>query len=180
MAQEKFLNPMTGDEVPKVDNAVAIGEDLAFQERWWTFEKVIWSIFALILLADVLGLFGRGWLAKAKTGGPGTGMLVDYERVERASTPSIMDIHLQPEAIENGSIKLFVSDTIVKQLGNMRVAPQPQSSVIGNKGITYTFPVSGMPAEVQFALEPSFPGVHEFTLQVQGKPSVNGRVVVLP
>ena len=180
MAKEQFLNPVSGDEVPKIDGAVAIGEDLNFQERWWTFEKIIWSVFVLILLADVLGLFGRGWLAKAKAGGADSGMMVDYERVERASTPSIMDIHLQPDAVAGGAVRLFVSDTVVKQLGNMRVAPQPQSSEIGNKGITYTFPVNGMPAEVQFALEPSFPGVHEFTLQIAGKTPVNGRVVVVP
>ena len=65
MAKEKLLDPLKGDEVPKVDNAVAVGEDLEFQERWWTFERVIWSFFALILLADMLGAFGRGWLAKA-------------------------------------------------------------------------------------------------------------------
>ena len=153
---------------------------LAFQERWWTFEKAIWSVFALILAADVLGAFGRGWLAKGKIAETGSGVVVDYERVERASTPSIMDIHIQPDAVAGGAVRLFVSDTIVKQLGNMRVAPQPQSSEIGNKGITYTFPVNGMPAEVQFALEPSFPGIHRFVLQVPGKSPVNGRVVVVP
>lgn len=180
MAKEKFLDPVSGEEVPKVDNAVAIGEDLQFQERWWSFERVIWSVFALILLADVLGGFGRGWLAKAKLGGAGTGVTVDYERVERASTPSIMDIKFQPDAVTNGAVQLFVSDTVVKQLGAMRVAPQPRDSVIGNGGITYTFLAHGMPAEVQLALEPSFPGVHRFTLQVPGKTAVGGHVVVVP
>ena len=180
MAKEKFLDPLSGNEVPKVDDAVAIGEDLQFQERWWTFEKVIWSFFVLILLADVLGVFGRGWLAKAKCGGPENGLVVDYERVLRASTPSIMDIHIQPDAVQDGAVQVFVSDTIVKQLGAQRVAPQPLRTEIGNKGLTYTFPVNGMPAEIQLALEPSFPGVHEFTLQVPGKAPLHERVVVVP
>lgn len=180
MSHEKFLDPVRGDEVPKIDDAVAIGEDLRFQERWWTFEKIIWSVFLIVLLADVLGVFGRGWLSKAKCGGPEAGIRVDFERVLRASTPSIMDIHVDADAVQNGTVKLYVSDTVVKQLGAQRIAPQPERSEIGNKGLTYTFPVNGTPAEVQIALEPSFPGVHTFVLQVPGKALLNERVVVVP
>ena len=77
---KKLFDPVSGNEVPKVDNAVAVGEDLRFQERWWTFERVVWSIFSLILLADVLGVFGRGWLAKAELNNGNSGMHVKYER----------------------------------------------------------------------------------------------------
>ena len=134
----------------------------------------------MVLLADVLGLFGRGWLAKAQAGDESSGLHVNYERVERAMTPSIMDIHFNPSAVQNGAVELFVSDTLVKELGTQRVAPQPRESVIGDGGITYTFPVKGMPAEVQLMLQPSFPGIHTFTLQVPGKTAVGGRVVVVP
>lgn len=53
--------------------------------------------------------------------------------------------------------------------------------MVGNGGITYTFPVTGKePQDVDFALQPSFPGIHRFTLQVPGRPAVSGRVVVMP
>ena len=181
MASQTFVDPVDGDAVPKVDNAVAIGEDLAFQERWWKFEHLIWSFFALVLLADVLGVFGRGWLARSELRDPATGMHVKYERVERASTPSIMDITFAPETVSDGAVHLFVSESIVKELGTQRVAPQPVSSVIGHGGITYAFAAAGSePVEVQLALEPSFPGVHRFTLQVPGRSAAEGHVVVMP
>ncbi len=180
MEKQSLTNPISGDEVPKVDNAVAVGEDLEFQERWWKLERLIWSLFALILIADVLGFFGRGWFAKARLLEPDSGIAVNYERVERASTPSIMTIRFLPESIVNGSAQLFVSNSIVKQLGAQRIAPQPERSIIGDGGITYSFAASGSDADVQIALEPSFPGYREFSLQVPGKKSVGAHVVVVP
>ena len=178
--QERLTNPLSGDEVPKVDNAVAIGEDLGFQERWWKFERLIWIFFALVLLADVLGLFGRGWLAKAKMQRPGTGLSVDYERIERASTPSIMKVRFLPEDIQNGAVQLYVSESVVKELGAQRVVPQPEHSALADNGILYTFAATGGTMEIQIALESSFPGVHDFSLQVPGRSSASARVLVMP
>lgn len=180
MAEQSLTNPVTGDEVPKVDNAVAVGEDLAFQERWWKFERVIWMLFLLVLIADVLGAFGRGWLAKAKCGGAENAMYVTYERVQRAGTPSIMKVHFAPDAIVNNEVRLFVSGSVVKELGAQRVVPQSQQSIVGNGGITYVFAAQGGDTEVQFALAPSFPGLQPFTLQVPGKQAVSHKVLVMP
>lgn len=33
------------DTVPKVNNEVAVGEDLNFQRAWWKVERGIWIFF---------------------------------------------------------------------------------------------------------------------------------------
>ena len=181
MAEKKLFDPVSGDEVPKVDNAIAVGEDLAFQERWWTFQTVIWSFFALVLLADVLGVFGRGWLAHAQLKDNATGMQVKYERVERAMTPSVLSIQFAPEAVRDGVVQLYVSNSIVKDLGAQRVIPQPERSALSDDGLLYTFPVHGTgPLTVDLELQSSFPGVHTFKLQVPGLQPAGARVVVVP
>ena len=174
-----FLKPVE-DTVPKVDNNIAVGEDLRFQHRWWTFERCIWIFFLLVLLADALGLFGRGWLARAQRSTPDNALSVKYERIERAGTPSIMTIRLGPSAIQNGAAHLFLSNSIIDKLGAQRIAPQPASSVLGDGGVTYTFPVTAPPATITLALEPSFPGTQHFTLGIAGAPSVNGTVFIVP
>jgi hypothetical protein len=173
------------DSVPKTSgsdstNQLAVGEDLDFQRRWWRFESIIWSFFLLLLIADVLGLFGRGWLAKAKRSTPDRALTLDYERIERASTPSIMTLTFGPAAIHSGHIQLFISDSIVKPLGAQRISPQPQASAVGNGGITYTFAATQAPATVQIALEPSFPGSHPFRIQLPNEPSINATIFVVP
>ncbi len=168
------------DSVPKVDSKVAVGENLDFQRKWWKFERAIWLFFLVILIADVLGLFGRGWLSKAHQSDSAQTLSLDYERIARASTPSIMTFHFGPNAIHSGHIQLYVSDTIVKPLGAQRISPQPAVSALGNGGITYTFDATQLPATAQIALEPSFPGLHHFTVQVIGGQPIAASIFVVP
>ena len=62
-------NPLTKpvqDSVAKVNDEVAVGEDLDFQRKWWRFENAAWVFFTLIIILDLCGLFGRGPIAKAE------------------------------------------------------------------------------------------------------------------
>lgn len=178
--QKNLVDPVSGNEVPKVDDAIAVGEDLAFQERWWRFERITWSIFILLLIADCLGAFGQGWLAQRKIEQPQTGMSVQYDSIERTGTPSMMRVQFEPDAVKDGKVELFVNDAMVKGLGTQRVIPQPASSVIVEGGIIYTLPAKSRPGQVDFELEPGAPGMQWFTLQVQGMKAVSARVVVMP
>src|SRR5436309_3501365 len=127
MPNVEFENPVE-DSVPKVEGDVAVGEDLEFQRKWWKFEKIIWPILMVIVLVDPLGGFGRGWLAKAQRSTPDGALTLDYERIARASTPSVMTFKFGQNAIHNGRIILFVSESVVKPLGAQRIAPQPAIS----------------------------------------------------
>ena len=161
------------DSVAKVGNELAVGEDLGFQRKWWRFERGVWIVFALIVLLDVLGAFGRGPLANAKLLSPAHLMNIEYERIERFSTPSILTVHFSPAAIHDGKVQLWVSESVVKTLGNQRIVPQPASSMIGNGGILYTFQSSPLPDSVQFALQPAYPGVSHIELRVPGESLAN-------
>jgi hypothetical protein len=104
-----------------------------------------------------------------------------YERVERAETPSNLRIGFRPDAVVNGKAQLFISESVVKKLGAERIAPQPESSALGNGGITYTFRADPQkPGDVQIAMQPEAPGIEHFTVQVPGKEPVTKTVVVMP
>ena len=169
-----------GDDVPRVDDAVAVGENLDFQRQWWRFEKVIWIFFTLILVADLAGLLGRGPLANAERQTGDGSLRVKYERVLRENTSSIITILPVVTAIHNGTFQLFVSDSLIRELGAQRIIPQPQTSVLGNGGVTYSFPASSPPITVQFELKPSFIGTHSFTVAVPGGEALQAKSLVLP
>jgi hypothetical protein len=181
VAQVAFSKPVE-DSVAKVNEEVAVGEDLAFQKKWWIFERWVWIVFTLILLLDLSGVFGRGPLAKAHRRTHDGAMDVRYERIARTGTPSTMSIAFGGNAIQNGKIRLFVSESVVKELGAQRVIPSPAEAAVGNGGLSYIFPASGPPATVEFVLQPSTFGIYRFTLRVEGSgsDSVNARVVVVP
>ena len=169
-----------GDSVPKINNDLAVGADLAFQQRWWKFEKTVWWIFAAIVLLDVLGCFGRGPVAKARMTTPDGSMNVEFERIERLGTPSLMTIKFGRPAIRDGKIELLVSESLVAELGNQRVVPQPAESKLGEGKILYTFPASAVPATVQFGLQPARAGVADLSLQVPGFAEVQSRIYIMP
>lgn len=163
-----------------VNNELAVGADLDFQRSWWRFEQGVWIFFALVVLADLLGCFGRGPLAHAHTSTADRAIEVSYERIERFSTPSILTVRFGPKAIHDGEVRLWMSDSLVKPLGNQRIIPQPSSSRLDSGGIAYTFPTDPRPGSVRFALEPGSPGVNDLEIRIPEEEPLKLRIFVVP
>ncbi len=186
MAIETATNPIE-DSIGKINDDVAVGEDLVFQRRWWRFERAVWIFFGFLVVLDVLGIFGRGPLSRAHKQTADGAMRLDYEWVERFSTPSILTLRFGPNAVADGVVRLWVSDSIIRELGNQRVIPQPNTSVTGDGGVVYTFPSTARPSSVEFALEPSKLGRTPFSVRLLGKgtvtapeDSLEAKVFVMP
>lgn len=168
------------DTVSRVNDEVAVGEDLEFQRKWWRFETAIWIVLTIIVILDLLGAFGRGYLAKAEANAIDGSVHVKYERIERFKTPSIMRVELGPGAVHDGKVRLWTSESLVTDLGNQRVIPQPQASVVGNGGTLYTFEATQNPMMVEFALEPGNMGVYDLSLGVEGLERLKLKIYVMP
>jgi len=169
------------DTIPKIENELAIGEDLEFQRRWWRFEHVVWICFTIILALDIAGVFGRGPLSKAHAKTSDGAIHMTYERFARFQTPSLISLHLSPAAVRNGHIQLWVSQSIIKPLGNQRIIPQPATSELAQDGVLYTWPSGVRPDSVDFAIEPSTAGVEHFTVRLpELGDQLTERVIVYP
>jgi|SRR3954453_13246189 hypothetical protein len=180
MGRTEFTSPVK-DSVPKVNHEVAVGEDLEFQRKWWAFEKVVWSLFGVILALTLLGLFGRGWLAKTQKQSSDGNLILKFDRIQRTGTPSDVTAIFGPDAIHDGHIRLYLSESVINRLGAQRISPQPQTSTLGNGGITYMFPASGSPASVVISVQPSGPGSFAFRAALPDtNSSVEAKVVVVP
>jgi hypothetical protein len=177
VSEDAFQKPVE-NSVPRINDEVAVGEDLDFQRRWWKFEGVMWWVFAFILLADLAGALGRGPLAHAHLSN--RSMEVKYERIERAGTPSILQVRFASGAPIGDKAKLFVSQSVVDELGAQRIIPAPFESAVGDGGVTYTFPRTGPDASIEFALQPERAGLYHFGIGIAGEPLLKARVAVVP
>lgn len=166
------------DSIAKINDEVAVGEDLDFQERWWKFERIVWTFFTIVLLCTFAGLLGRGPLAVGHL--HDEFMQVQYEHIARSGTPNMMEIKFTPAAIQNGRVHLYVSDSVPKELGSTRVTPSPLETAMGNGGLTYTFAATTTPAAVKFLLQPDGPGIVPLTVGIAGQPALHTKVIVLP
>ncbi len=168
------------DSVSKVNDEIAVGDNLEFQRKWWRFENAAWLVLTLLIVLDLCGFFGRGYMAKAEMQAGNGIMNIGYERIERFGTPSILSVHFGQAAIHDGNVQLWVSENLTKALGNQRVIPQPLRSVVEPGGILYTFAVAKTPATVQFALEPANIGLTDLLLKVPGAAELHPKIFVMP
>ena len=177
MSQQTFESAVK-DSVTKVNDEVAVGEDLGFQERWWRFESAVWIFFAFVLLCALLGLLGRGPLSHGKL--QNADMTVNFERIARTGTPSLIEVNFNPTAIHDGKLSLYVSDTVIKELAAQRVVPAAVQSSVGDGGVTYTFLATQTPASVRFVLQPDGPGVYRLAVGTPGRQPLESGIIVLP
>jgi hypothetical protein len=168
------------DSVPKVNNELAVGSDPEFQRLWVRAERVIWSLLILFLAAAFAGLFGRGPLANAEARAADGSFAVKYERVQRYASPSVITVEFQPEGIQNGQILLWVSDSLVKPLGNQRVVPQPLRSELRDGGILYTFPANPPSESIEFQTQPTGVGRSELEIRIPGHGEIKRLIWVMP
>jgi hypothetical protein len=167
------------DSISKLNGEIAV-EDLGFQRKWWKFERVVWILFAIALLADIAGAFGRGPLAKTERQAPDHSFTLRYERIQRTGTPSILTANFNRAMIHDSKVTFYVQNSLVRELGSQRVIPSPQTVIVGNDGLTYTFPASMGTVSISFALEPTGPGLRHLTLQVAGSAPLKISILVLP
>jgi hypothetical protein len=172
-------NPVQ-DSIARINHEVAVGEDLEFQRSWWKFERAIWVFFVVLIALDLAGAFGRGPLAHAHMRDPSGALDVQFERVERTGTPSMMTVVFRAGAVSNGAAELFVSDSVVSGLGAQRIVPQPASTRVAADGLTYTFPMSAAHGVVRFELQPSSAGHYQFSIGTPGAALLRGNVIVVP
>jgi hypothetical protein len=180
MGKVEFSSPVI-DSVPKVNNEIAVGEDLDFQRRWWAFERLVWAFFGAILLLTLMGAFGRGWLAKDQKRSPDGALTLKYDRIQRTGTPSDFTFQFGPDAVRNGQIRVFMSQSVISKLGAQRISPEPAQSILGDGGVIYTFPVNGHPAGVVISMQPSGPGSFPFRVGLpDAGSSIQSKVIVVP
>jgi hypothetical protein len=179
MAVDTPTKPVT-DTVRKVDDEIAVGSDLQFQRRWWRFERCIWTLFTILIVLALLGGLGRGFLARAHYRMPDGSVDIEYERITRFGAPSVITATFGPEVVHDGRLRFWVSDDLVKRLGNQRIIPQPAESVLSDGGIEYAFSAAGPPCTVQFSLEPTAPGRRHLTFRIPGRQPIQLGIFVLP
>jgi hypothetical protein len=119
-------------------------------------------------------------LAKATAQASDASIQVDYERFERFSTPSVLTVRINPASIRNGQVQLWVSQSLVKPLGNQRVIPQPEKSELSQGGIIYSFPASETSASIEFQMQPSAIGKSDLKMRIPGSAEVDLNIYVMP
>ena len=104
-------------------DGIDTGSNMAFESRFWTFQRISWGVLALFVAVGLAGGFGRGFFSTAKlpfsSGGD-----VEFEKLIRFKTPTsyILNVH----RVSNGStavdeVRVNVSAGLLEKL-NLKIA----------------------------------------------------------
>ncbi len=112
-----------------------IGDDPHFEAKWARFARVIWVLLAIFTVLGGAGVFGKGPLAHATATTPAGALAVKYDRFARYETPSTLRLSVAPTAaVQDGILRIFVSQSIAGTLDAQRTNPRPFATVLSDGG----------------------------------------------
>lgn len=101
-----------------------IDQDLAFEQRQWTVQRVWWTCMAIVVLAALLGLFGSGPLSAATVGDAET-LAVGYQRFVRVQGGSEVVIRVGPDPERGERVELWIAARYLADIETLGINPQP-------------------------------------------------------
>lgn len=130
--QEKKTRSTT--EQPTLVGELQIEHDIAWIHREWRAERAVWLLFAMLLLAALLGVFGEGLLSSTSV--ERGGMRAAYERFVREGSPSEIVLSVP---VESGTASFALKSNSPILIEVSRIDPEPDSQErLSDGAIRYT------------------------------------------
>lgn len=109
-----------------------ITQDLEFQKRSWKAQRVGWAVIALLILGGLLGVFGRGFAARAVAGYPDSPVSFEYERFTPSQSTTSLLLRLGA-----GVDRVSISKAYLERVQIEAITPQPEA--VEARGTHYTY-----------------------------------------
>ena len=120
----------------KDDFATGMLESMPFQRREWVIQRVGWALMALVLLAGMLGLFGRGPLGQRTSAN--AALQVEYEWLARRDSQTTWTLTpLRPPA--DGRYRVALDANWARHFRFHSIQPEPVSAQLEEGRWVYEF-----------------------------------------
>jgi hypothetical protein len=167
----------SGDRVGDLE----VPQDLAFQRRAWTFERIGWVAMALVLLAGIAGVWGEGPLAQAEAVSRDGSYSVEYARFARHQAPEAIRVTLTAGAAGQEA-RLSIDRDYADGMQVEEVYPEPESVEAGPDEVIYVFSLAeeGTAATVVFSVLYDDIGRNGGEITLEGHPPVKLSQFIYP
>lgn len=159
-----------------------LDDDLRFQRREWAFERVSWVGMAVLILAALLGLLGRGPMSEQSVMSPDGTVTVEYERFLNHRASTTLTVRVTGNVTVGGTFRLVVNADYLEGVQVKQIMPTPELVESGEGRTLFVFRAAdpGRPTAVVFHLEPEGPGTLRGRVSVLGGPAAAFDQLVYP
>jgi hypothetical protein len=120
--------------------SIEIAQDLAFQRRSWTVQRIGWAAMVLISVAALFGLCGGGPLSSARLGPAGSPLRADYERFLRLDAPAKLTLYVGAAAIRpDSTAEVWLDRAWLADMEVRSITPEPEQTITSAGRVVYTF-----------------------------------------
>lgn len=150
-------------------SSMDIDEDIRFQERTWTVQRIGWALMVLLALLALLGLFAGGPLSKAvAASGPG-GAVLEYERFLRYGAPSTLRLQFG-DAAGDREVAVRIGRLYLDAVEIERITPEPIRAAAAAEGVEMRFSLveDHGPGWAELSIKPRRPGIVRGEIAVAG------------
>lgn len=114
-----------------------ISEDISFEKKEWTTERIGWTVMIIFVLAALAGLTGPGPLSKALYSG--RYISIEYNRFERRQSPTRLVFLPGKQAVTPGTMKLTINREFIESIEIKGIQPEPEHTVLMGDEYQYEF-----------------------------------------
>jgi hypothetical protein len=159
-----------------------LDEDLPFQKREWGIQRVGWVMWALVVAAALIGLFGTGPLSSAQTTTADNALTVHYDRFLQCKNPTTLELLVRTAGGNSGPVRINVSQPLLDALRIVRIEPEPERRELAEDGIIYSFARTGETAinKIRFHVEYERFGRQRGSIALEGHEPVTLAQLVYP
>ena len=169
------------DEPQKVGD-LEVHEDLKFERRQWTVERIGWLTMLALIIAALLGAFGRGPLSKRNEQTRDKTLSIEYDRFGRLQAQTDVKLKIAEAALSGRELRLWLDRAYMARFEIKEINPEPERIDLGADRMTlvYRVPQRERPLSVNLILEPVEFGSVAGAAGVEGKDSVTFSQFVYP
>ena len=138
-------------ESPPLVGDLQLSQDVGARRTTWRIQRIGWAIMALIILAALAGLFGRGPLSHASARSADAALVVRYERFIRNQAEATLDLSVSSPAA-GGEISVWLDSAYLDQVNLRQAVPEPRSTRLDPGRVVLTFRVTPSDAPSHIAL----------------------------
>ena len=116
-----------------------IEQNIRFQEREWQLQRLGWIVFAAIVIAAVLGLFGGGGVFAQKRVDSGSGLALEFSRFERRGAFAKLRIDVEPTDPSRTEFSIWIDRRYLQDMDVENITPTPVRTEFAGDRLHFVF-----------------------------------------